>query len=59
MANEEHPAWSPDNRFLTYDSNKYGNYDIYIMSVYGGEPRRITKSAADERMPAWSPREKE
>jgi Tol biopolymer transport system component len=55
-ANEEHPSWSPDSRFLVYDSNKYGNYDIYIMSIYGGEPRRITTSKAKEIMPAWSNR---
>jgi len=58
-ANEENPSWAPDSRFLVYDSNKYGNYDIYIMSIYGGTPRKITKKAANERMPAWSPRIKD
>lgn len=55
-ANEETPAWSPDSLFLTYSSNKHGTYDIYLMSVYGGKPKRITRTSAKERMPTWSKR---
>lgn len=57
-ANEERPTWSADSRFLAYASNPGGNYDIYITSIYGGTPRRITTSAANDRMPAWSPKQK-
>jgi dipeptidyl aminopeptidase/acylaminoacyl peptidase len=36
------PEWSPDGRSLAFVSNRTGSFQIYLMSVDGGEPRRLT-----------------
>lgn len=53
---EAEPAWSPDGQYLVYQSNCGGSYDIWMVSVYGDNPIRLTMTDdADEREPAWSP----
>ena len=48
-------SWSPDGRRVAYAWNRDGNFDIWVQSIDGGEPTRVTSSPADERQPAWSP----
>lgn len=36
------PTWSPDGRQVAFVSNRDGSYQVYIMAVDGGEPRRVT-----------------
>lgn len=45
---------SPDGRFFAYQSKQNGNIDVYVMSVRGGAPVRITDDPADDTSPAWS-----
>ncbi len=46
--------WSPDNCYIVFDSDQYGQRDIFVMSANGGGLRRLTTDAADERLPSWS-----
>jgi DNA-binding winged helix-turn-helix (wHTH) protein/PAS domain-containing protein len=48
-------SWSPDGRRVAYAWNRDGNFDIWVQSIDGGEPTRVTRSPADETQPAWSP----
>ena len=48
-------TWSPDGRFIAYASDQAGNFDIWVQPVSGGDPVQVTRSAAQERQPAWSP----
>ena len=48
-------SWSPDGRRVAYAWNRDGNFDIWVQSIDGGDPTRVTSSTADERQPAWSP----
>jgi DNA-binding winged helix-turn-helix (wHTH) protein/Tol biopolymer transport system component len=48
-------SWSPDGRRIAYAWNRDGNFDIWVQSVEGGDPTRVTSSPVDERQPAWSP----
>lgn len=48
------PRFSPDNRFVAYDSQVNGNGEIFVVSVEGGAPRRFTTDAAQDILPAWS-----
>ena len=45
---------SPDGRWLVFDSDRSGNFDLYIMSVAGGEARPLTSDAAGEYNGKWS-----
>jgi TolB protein len=50
------PAWSPDNRFIAYQSNRNSdNYHIYVMDADGKNPRALTKGTGDDRHPLWTP----
>ena len=46
---------SPDGKWLAFDSNRGGNYDIWRMPVAGGDPIQVTTNPADDFAPAWAP----
>lgn len=53
------PRWSPDGRFIAYDSRPAGNPDIYLLACPGahgpcGRPQRLTTSPASDVLPSWS-----
>jgi len=48
-------SWLPDGRRVAYAWNRDGNFDIWVQSINGGDPTRVTSSPVDERQPAWSP----
>ena len=52
-----HPAVSPDGKYLAFASDRAGegNLDIWVQALPGGEPVRLTKDAADEDFPSFSP----
>jgi tricorn protease len=51
------PAWSPDGRWVSYLSDRSGEYEIYVRPSDGsGEERRVTTDGDVWRYPAvWSP----
>lgn len=46
---------TPDGEWLTFDSDRGGNVDIYKMRLDGGAPQRLTTHPSDDFIPAWSP----
>ena len=54
---EVFPAWSPDGKYISYYSDKTGEYELWIIeNKKGAEPRQVTfKSAAWKYQPQWSP----
>jgi len=52
---ESFPRFSPDGLWLAYSANYDGNTDIYVVSVHGGVPRRLTYHGAADRMLGWYP----
>jgi tricorn protease len=54
---EHNPAWSPDGRFVSYFSDKSGEYQLVIAPQDGmGKAREIALSTHGEYYtPAWSP----
>jgi Tol biopolymer transport system component/DNA-binding winged helix-turn-helix (wHTH) protein len=51
------PAFSPDGASVAFvwSGEKQDNFDIYVMSVPGGNPRRLTTDPAGDGSPSWSP----
>ena len=49
---DEHPAWSPDGRWIAFDSSRSGG-GIYVVHPDGRGLRRVVASRSGE-YPAWS-----
>jgi len=56
--NWEYPRraeYSPDGRFIAYDSTKHGDRKIYIISADGLQERVAVDSTGDDDSPVWTP----
>lgn len=51
---ETRPVVSPDGTWLAFSSNQFGNMDVYVMSMDGGEIRQLTWHQADDEVEGWS-----
>lgn len=54
-ANDRHPAWSPDGGRIAFESDRDGNWELYLMLSDGSQLRRLTEHPASDRYPAWDP----
>ncbi len=60
---DDSPAISPDGRQIVFLTARHDpkpqfpnlKYEIYLMDIDGGNPRRLTNTEAAEDHPAWSP----
>ena len=52
-----YPSFSPDGNQLvfTWNGRQEDNADLYVQQIGAGEPLRITKDAAPDTAPVWSP----
>jgi len=49
------PRWSPDGRWIAFDSQgQDGNWDVFVIDAAGGPPRRFTTDPSNEHRPSWS-----
>ncbi|SDH20389.1 S41 family peptidase [Chitinophaga filiformis] len=47
-AHDMMPVWSHDGKYIAFASDRYGNFDVFVMPATGGTPTRLTyNSAAD------------
>ncbi len=54
-AYDAEPAWSPDDRHLAFQSDRFGNDDVFVMTADGGRPQRLTWHSTGDDAPTWSP----
>jgi tricorn protease len=54
-AHETGPVWSHDGKSIAFASDRYGNYDVFIMPAAGGEARRLTFHSAAEFPYSFTP----
>lgn len=49
------PRWSPDSRWIAFDSDgRYGQAGIYIVSAEGGTVRSLVDDGWNNSVPSWS-----
>jgi TolB protein len=48
-------AWSPDGRFIAFNSFRDGRYDIYVMNADGTSARQLTEGKGHNWDPDWGP----
>jgi tricorn protease len=54
LAREEYPRFSPDGRWIAFSSDRYGNYDVFVMPATGGTPRRLTYHTGNDEVVGWT-----
>ncbi|HEX3100283.1 MAG TPA: hypothetical protein VHQ01_00750, partial [Pyrinomonadaceae bacterium] len=42
------PVWSHDGKWIAFASDRYGNFDVFVMPAGGGESKRLTFHSAKE-----------
>src|SRR5262245_45497333 len=50
---ETSPRVSPDGKWIAFTGRQYGNADIFIMPVNGGEIKQITWHSANDEVNSW------
>jgi Tol biopolymer transport system component/C-terminal processing protease CtpA/Prc len=55
IATDYKPVWSPDGKTFAFASNRFGNFDIFIMPSQGGNPTRLTFHSGKEIPSSFSP----
>ncbi len=52
---DRHPRWSPDGKWLAFESDRDGKFQIYLASSEGGAPRALTTISTEAQQAIWSP----
>lgn len=51
---EINPRISPDGKWLAFSSNQFGNQDVFVMPLAGGDIRQLTHHDANDEVDSWS-----
>ena len=54
-ADDRDPAYSPDGRKVVFESNRDGNWELYLLDLKSSKIQRLTDNSASDRQAAWSP----
>jgi TolB protein len=54
-AADRYPDWSPDGTQLVFQSDRNGNFDLFVMPSIGGAATQITTDTLSDARPSWSP----
>ncbi len=50
---ESNPQVSPDGKFLAFSSTQFGNKDVFVMPLNGGEIKRLTYHESQDEVETW------
>ena len=51
---ETSPRVSPDGKWLAFTGRQFGNADVYVMPVNGGDIKQITYHSSNDEVTSWS-----
>ncbi|MBS1921256.1 MAG: PD40 domain-containing protein [Bacteroidetes bacterium] len=51
---ETSPRVSPNGKWIAFTGRQYGNADVFVMPVNGGDIRQITYHSANDEVNSWS-----
>ena len=54
QGSETDPHFSPDGKWLAFSGQYDGNTDVYLISVEGGEPQRLTWHPGPDLVRSWT-----
>jgi tricorn protease len=54
IAREVYPRFSPDGKWIAFASNRFGNYDVFVIPVTGGAPKRLTFHTGNDEVVGWT-----
>ncbi len=54
-ARDVYPRFSPDGKWIAFSSNRYGNYDVFLVPAEGGPAKQLTFHAANDTVVGWTP----
>ncbi len=54
-AEDRYASYSPDGEQILFESNRNGNWDIFIMDTDGQNQKQLTSDTAQDRRPCWHP----
>ena len=49
-----YPRFSPDGKWIAFSSNRYGNYDVFVITASGGAAKRLTYHTGNDEVVGWS-----
>lgn len=55
LSDNTYPQASPDGKWVAFQSDRDGDFEIYVVNSVGGQLRKITNNDIWDRLPAWSP----
>jgi len=49
------PAWSPDGKWIAYESDQSGRDEVWVVAADGKNPRKLTDADTEKSGIAWAP----
>jgi tricorn protease len=53
-ARDVYPRFSPDGKWIAFSSNRYGNYDVFLVPAEGGPAKQLTFHSANDTVVGWT-----
>ena len=54
LARDVAPRFSPDGRWIAFSSDRFGNYDVFLIPAEGGEPTQLTFHTTGDMVAGWT-----